>query len=232
VLAAARRPTARTSPPPAASQRALEHRRRASEAARELRDEPRLADAGEPSIDREPRARRAAPRVVDGQQPRSSSSRPTNAAAAPRSALERQHAEGAHALGASLQREGARPAPASPTSRTRRSRRLADQHVAVPRLLLQAGGDVQRVADAAACSSVTTTSPVFTATRRPVSPTTSRSFRANSRKASCIATRRADGADALVLRDERHAERAHDAVAQELDDGCRRAPRCGARTAR
>ena len=196
-----------------------EHRRLRPEPARELREEPRLADTRRAQDRGEARARRTHRALVDGQQ--AAELLVTADEGGRRGAgraLEREHAEGADRLRPTLQRE--RP------DRLERDQvahealgRLADEDVAVARLLLQAGRDVQRVTDARRVLVGDDDLPRVDGDPQAGIPDDLALLSRELAERSLHGDGGADRADGVVLGDERHAERAHDAVAQELDDG-------------
>ena len=120
---------------------------RVAEAAHELVEQPRLPEPGRAEDRGEPRGGRRDRRVVHrSESPQlvlAADERDRRRAGGP---LERHDPVGRHRLGATLQREGAEWAGHLVAHQA--PRRLADQHVAFARLLLQAAGHVQRVADA------------------------------------------------------------------------------------
>jgi len=133
-------------------------------------------------------------------------------------AVERHHPVSRHGLGSTLEREDAE-------GRQRHQRphqalgRLADQHVAVARLLLQAGGDVERIADA---GGVVVADDHLAGVDRDAQADRADGIALRARelaKGALDAHRGAHGADGVVLGHTRHAEGAHDAVAEKLHDG-------------
>jgi len=195
-----------------------EHRRALRDAAAELVDEPRLAEAGRPEQHDESRAGRGDGRVVH----RSESAQLVVPAhergrVRARGAVERGDAVGGHGAGAAAQRERAE-------RRERHERsdeplgRLADEHVAVVRLLLEPRGDVGRVADHARL--VVRHHDLAGVHRHAQADALRRGdlLARELAEGALHADRRADGAQRVVLRDARDAERGEHAIAEQLHD--------------
>ena len=218
--------------PPVASQCALttvaaSPSRRTSSPTR--RDLPR---PGEPSTTASRAARRRDRRVVHRREARSSSSRPTNAAPArppaaratprdrpppSRPALERERAE-------RLERHEVAHQP---------PRRLADQHVAVLRLLLQARRDVHRIADDVVVLAAHHHLAGVDGDAQPDLAEHSGLLLGELAERLLHRDRGAHGADRVVLGHARHAESRHHAVAEQLHDRAavrRRRPRAAPRS--
>ena len=146
----------------------------------------------------------------------SSRSRPTNRIRV--RALRRARVDGHEPVGrrparSARRARAARPARRSTASRDERERRLADQHLARRRGLLEPPADRDRVAgDEAAtrAGSPATTSPVLT----PIRASRARAPGSASAHLDC----RAQGAQRVVLVHDRDAEHGHQPVADELLD--------------
>ena len=193
--------------------------RAVAEPARDLVDEARLAEARRAEDHGEPRAPARDGRVVDRHQPPQLVVAPDERRRrCARRPLERDDAVRRDRLGAALEREDAEGLERHELAH-QAPRRLADQHVAVVRLLLQARGDVQRIADA---GRVVVADDDLAGVDRDAQPDVAddRALLARELAERVLdADRGAHGADGVVLGHARHAEGAHDAVAEELHDG-------------
>jgi hypothetical protein len=202
--------------PRAASQRASSDRGCVADAAPDLAHEPRLAEPGRAQHDGEAGAAGADGVVVDRQQTAQLvvASDERGRGRADRT-VERDQPVRRHRLGAAAQRELAHRRQGHEIG-DQAVRRLAEEHVAVVRLLLQAGGDVDRIADDVGLvgahdhlAGVHGDAQADPAHHRALVSTI-------ARKARCIASAARTARIAFVLGDARHAERRHDPVAEQL----------------
>jgi hypothetical protein len=196
-----------------------QHRRAVTESPRELGEEARFAEPGRAEDHREPRARRGDRRVVDRDQP-------TELVVAPDErgcrracgTLEGDDAVRRHAFGAALEREGADGREGHEIA-DEPLRRLADQYLALLRLLLEPRCHVQWIANA---GRVLVAGHDLAGVDGDTQPDVAddRALLAGELAERMLdADGRPHGADRVVLGDARHAEGAHDAVAEELHDG-------------
>ena len=193
-----------------------QHGRALAQPARELAEQPRLAEARRAEQHGEPGRGRGDGRLVHGRDPAqlglASDERDRRRARRP---LERLDPVRRHRLRAALEREASdtrqRHLPGHETLRG-----LADQHVAVARLLLEPRRDVERIADAGA---VVVADHHLARVQRDAQAERAHALALLARELAEGALHVHGGAhraEGVVLRHARHAEGAHHAVAEEL----------------
>jgi hypothetical protein len=193
-----------------------EHARTVSQPARQLGQQARLAEPRRAQHHGQPRRGRGDGRVVHRAEPpqlvAAPDERDGRRAGRP---LQRHHPERRHRLGPALEREAAHRLERHQLAH-QALRLLADQDVAVARLLLEPRRDVQRIADA---GGVLVADHDLAGVDRDTQAQLARQLALGERELAERALhldRGAHRADRVVLGHARHAEGAHHAVAEQL----------------
>ena len=196
-----------------------QHDRAVAHAPRELGQQARLAEPGRAEQHGQARTGRGDRGFEHGAQPAQLVFAPHECRALPDGGrVQRDHAIGRHRLHAAAQRERAERLERQ-LARDQPLRGLAEHHVAVARLLLQARRDVRRVADHAGL--ILGDDHLARVHRDAQARRTDRGRLLAQQLAErgLHGDRRAHAAHGVVFSDARHAERAQHAVPEQLHDG-------------